>query len=207
MELPARSLLAALRRATRAVHLALHTDPALLPVIDGSLRRRDYVGLLRSFLRVYRGLAARLDAAGAPEGALRTRLRAACQDRLRWLRADLAALGEGGREPVPVALPLPPLDTRPRLLAGLYVVAGSALGGRQLAGAVERQLGLAPTAGCAFFTGDGARTGERWREVCTLLAAAELGEAARAEAASTAAALFEAVRVALSAEAESAGVV
>jgi heme oxygenase len=83
-----------------------------------------------------------------------------------WLAADLDAL----------ALPLPArqsrgfgLPTSGHGLGCLYVLEGSALGGRVISKRVKLTLGLGPATGGAYFHGLGRQTASHWSEFLTAL--------------------------------------
>jgi hypothetical protein len=61
----------------------------------------------------------------------------------------------------------------------LYVIEGSALGGRVIAPKLKRTLGLAQGRGASFFHGFGGETGVMWNNF-RVLTALELGESSRA---------------------------
>jgi heme oxygenase (biliverdin-IX-beta and delta-forming) len=83
-----------------------------------------------------------------------------------WLKADLRAL----------ALPLPApqslgfeLPTSGHGLGCLYVLEGSALGGRVISKRVKQTLGLGPATGGAYFHGLGRQTASHWLDFLTAL--------------------------------------
>ena len=55
---------------------------------------------------------------------------------------------------------LPVIDSFARALGALYVLEGSALGGRVIAGMIGKQIGLRDS--LSFFNGDGPATDQRW---------------------------------------------
>ena len=61
---------------------------------------------------------------------------------------------------------LPALTTEAHAVGALYVLEGSALGGQIISRQLRRQLDLDERTGTRFFSGNGHRTGERWRAVC-----------------------------------------
>ena len=93
--------------------------------------------------------------------------------RSQWLAQDLDALGLDApmREKILDCAHIPRLKTPHRRLGALYVVAGSALGGRQLARGLDHLFPTDETAGRLFFLGHGAQTGAVWRDYLTELAA------------------------------------
>ena len=108
------------------------------------------------------------------------------------LERDLQELGIAARL-VPRCAALPDLEDEAAAWGCLYVMEGSTLGGRVIASALGRSLGLGAENGAAYFSGYGARTGELWREFCAALATASVdpleGKSDRIVA--TAAATFE----------------
>ena len=76
---------------------------------------------------------------------------------------------------------VPSLDSAPLRLGALYVAEGSALGGRNLAGGLDRLLGKEVAEGRRFFVGRSAGTGEAWRGYLAQLSAAPSEPSARAE--------------------------
>ena len=81
------------------------------------------------------------------------------RDRWPMLRADLADLGQSEPE---AAAEVPDLGSSAAAWGSLYVIEGSALGGR----VIVRQLGTAGhdvRYGTAWFEGWGERTAERWK--------------------------------------------
>jgi heme oxygenase len=166
---------AELRLTTRAEHDRIEqilrlTDPMPLE------RYAAIVCGFDAFLRVWepRVLAA------LPErlqGWYRTRRRGgfASAD-LEWLRSV------AGIEPPALharAAELLPLRDLPEALGSLYVIEGSALGGRVIAPHLKRSLGLDQGRGASYFHGFGGETGVMWAGFRTL-AALELGESAGA---------------------------
>lgn len=162
-----------LRHATSTVHEALH-------------RHSDFVSLLeeRISLPDYRALLARLHGFQAP---LEHGLRDASPDVLRGLnlqacartpalRADLRALGmsEPEIDALPVCDRLGSVRSHPELLGRLYVVEGSALGGRLMASRLDGLLGPGRTEGRQFFYGRSAPDPLPWPAFCRLLEAGEV---------------------------------
>lgn len=89
------------------------------------------------------------------------------RSRASLLQRDLVALGMTPREmtTLPVCSDLPSLHEPEHLAGCLYVLEGASLGGRIIAQALNRQLALRNNSGAAFFVGDGAGTGVRWKRV------------------------------------------
>lgn len=88
-------------------------------------------------------------------------------DRASLLQRDLLALQLSPQEiaDLPRCTDLPRID-EPGYMAGcLYVLEGASLGGRIIAQALNRELGLRVDNGAAFFVGDAGQTGMRWKRV------------------------------------------
>lgn len=81
------------------------------------------------------------------------------------LERDLAALGLRADEIVklPRCHPLMPLRDQAAALGSMYVIEGSTLGGAIIARGVERNLGLCPETGCAYFRSYGRDTAKMWK--------------------------------------------
>lgn len=71
-----------------------------------------------------------------------------------------------------------PLGDLAEVLGSLYVIEGSALGGRVIAPQLKGTLGLAQGRGASYFHGYGGETGVMWANF-RVLAALEIGESAR----------------------------
>jgi heme oxygenase len=112
-----------------------------------------------------------------------------------WLAADLHAL----------ALPLPAprslgfeLPTSGHGFGCLYVLEGSALGGRVISKRVKQTLGLGPATGGAYFHGLGRQTARHWSDFLTALNTIPANSAMGADAEAGAIATFVAFRQAIS---------
>ena len=110
---------------------------------------------------------------------------------LQWLQAVAQV------EPPPMSADAArtlPLDGLVEVLGSLYVIEGSALGGRVIAPLLERDMNLDRDAGARYFHGFGADTGAMWQDF-RRLAAAEIGESpdAVARACASARSTFEAL--------------
>lgn len=155
-----------LRRTTHDVHERLHRHAGLAAVAAGTIDRRGYTALLARLYGFHRPFEAM--ARIAPE-------------RRGWLESDLAALGVDAR--ARAALPrcdeFPSRATPRHVLGALYVVEGSALGGRGLARQLDGLLGHGVLDGRRFFGGHGGATGRVWRAYLARLAAASTAPADR----------------------------
>jgi heme oxygenase len=150
----------ALRAATAAPHARLHQHAGFATVENGTIA-----------LPAYRALLARLYGFYEPfERALDTD-----PIRTRWLAADLAWLGieAPALARIQTCAEIPPYPCRTSRLGALYVVEGSALGGRQLSRGLERLLGQGSADGRRFLVGRDADTGAAWRDFVERLIAAD----------------------------------
>ncbi len=157
------TLLAQLRAGTRQAHDRMEACPALSCLLAPGLTIAAYGVALRAMRAFHEGAAHCLDAAQAelPPGLGFDQSRLACLDAdLAWLGAKPMAalrLGASARD-VPSRLGL------------LYVLEGSALGGRVIGRAVAEMLGVSAGAGGSFFCGTEAGPARaRWLEFCATL--------------------------------------
>ena len=173
---PEISLRCCLRTATDAVHQRLHAHSGFAAVKDGTISRNDYIYLL---LRLH-GFHCAIETAThtSPE-------------RSDWLGQDLTVLyGDcwpGAALPQPT---MPRLDSTASVLGALYVIEGSALGGRTLARGLDRLLGIGQANGRRFFEGRGAATGAAWQRFLGQLETVSAAPVARAAAVSAAVETF-----------------
>jgi heme oxygenase (biliverdin-IX-beta and delta-forming) len=156
---------AALRQATQDAHERLHGHRAFTRLLSGTLTIADYRALL---VRLY-GFHLPLEQAliGSPEEWRFGIDIERCQ-RVCFLAGDLRFI-DGGEVDL-TALPLAP---RPRVskpgdfLGALYVREGAILGGKVMAGKLDRLLG-AGSQGRSFLIGNG-KAGALWRKCCEAL--------------------------------------
>lgn len=113
--------------------------------------------------------------------------------RTQWLEADLIWLGANAVSfsGIRLCTDIPRYDGRERHLGALYVVEGSALGGRQLCRGLDRLLGKEAIDGRRFFAGHGADTGKAWTGFLDRLAAVGPEPGGRAALVSAAIQTFE----------------
>ncbi len=146
-----------LREATAEAHAKVE---ATLGVGAPNVTRQQYHRALTALLGVYNTAAAWLPSTNL------ARLAAAPYERLSvhvaHLRADLQHVQAlPGRE---LGCAPPPTGWGDAHGFGiLYVIEGSTLGGQYVASNIARCFGIDAADGLAFFRGDGAGTGKRWR--------------------------------------------
>lgn len=157
-----------LRDATLAAHERLHGHDGFAAVQAATIDIAAYRGLL---LRLYGFHRPFETAMGGP------------RERGAWLEEDLRALGVGEAtiDRAPRCARLPDLRGAGRKLGALYVVEGSALGGRGLGRGLDPLLGQGVSAGRRFFLGRGAETGGAWRAYLARLASVPATPDVRAE--------------------------
>jgi heme oxygenase len=146
-----------LRAATQGPHERLHVHAGFSSVKAGTITLEDYRALL---IRLY-GFYLPFERAVGGED-LRT----------QWLANDLACLGADAvaLSRIPLCTDFPSYHGPENRLGALYVVEGSALGGRQLSRGLDRLLGEDPVEGRRFFAGRGAGTGDAWVDFLARLA-------------------------------------
>ena len=152
------SLHCSLRDATSAVHERMHGHDGFRAIKNGTIEKISYAQLLCRLYGFYKPFERETGF-----GDMRS----------QWLGQDLDALGLDAysREKINDYADVPALQTPHRRLGALYVVAGSALGGRQLARGLDHLFPSHATAGRRFFLGHGAQTGAVWRDYLAQLAA------------------------------------
>lgn len=163
--------------ATNDVHQRLHRHTGFAAVQDGTISQGDYTKLLirlDGFHRAFE-IAARVG-----------------NERSHWLARDLETMrGERWQPGVAEQRPtMPSLDSSERLLGALYVVEGSALGGRGLARGLDRLLGSGTSDGRRFFNGRGSETGVMWCDFVSRLELVSAKPAARIAAVDAAVEMF-----------------
>lgn len=147
-----------LRDATGAVHERMHGHDGFHAIKNGTIDKTFYRQLLCRLYGFHKPFERETGF-----GDMRS----------KWLGQDLEALGLDVTlyEKILDCTDIPRLQTAHRRLGALYVVAGSALGGRQLARGLDHLFPPGATAGRLFFLGHGAQTGAVWRDYLAQLAA------------------------------------
>jgi heme oxygenase (biliverdin-IX-beta and delta-forming) len=117
------------------------------------------------------------------------------RQRRDWLAADLHALASALPDPQSLCFELP---TSGHGFGCLYVLEGSALGGRVISKRVKQTLGLGPATGGAYFHGLGRQTASHWSDFLTALNTIPANSAMGADAEAGAKETFLAFRDAIS---------
>ncbi len=139
----------ALRSATQESHERLHRHAGFSAVKDGTISLPDYRALLTCLYGFYLPFER---AVGVDN------------TRTQWLEEDLIRLDVNAASVarIPLCATIPQYDCPERRLGALYVVEGSALGGRLLCRGLDRLFGMESIEGRRFFAGRGADTGDAW---------------------------------------------
>ena len=111
-----------------------------------------------------------------------------------WLAADLRVLAMALPAPQSLGFELP---SSGHGFGCLYVLEGSALGGRVISKRVKQTLGLGPATGGAYFHGLGRQTASHWSDFLTALNTIPANSAMGADAEAGAIATFLAFRQAI----------
>lgn len=166
-----------LRLSTRAEHDRIE---ALLRLTE-PMRLARYAAIVHGFDAFLRAWEPRVQDA-LPERLrpwFRTRRRGGFTSAdIEWLRTEADEPGVEMDARAAAALPLGDL---PQILGSLYVIEGSALGGRVIAPILKKTLGLGAGSGATYFNGFGGQTGVMWRDF-RILASLEIGESPTAVA-------------------------
>jgi heme oxygenase len=145
----------------RARTAPLHGQSERLLGLPGAITgRADYAAWLGRFLGLYEPLEQRLTGFTEwPALGIDLASRALTQG----LAADLAALGADPNDPPRAAASdLPPLPSLAHAMGALYVLEGSALGGRIILRDLQDRLGDQLGQATRFFGGRGERLGPMW---------------------------------------------
>jgi heme oxygenase (biliverdin-IX-beta and delta-forming) len=160
-----------LREATRAEHEATE---AVMPLMTPGLSLEEYRRVLEA---LYPVVASWENWAGAhaPQELrelLQRRQRAKLlRTDLQFYGADAPAQAEGVNWAAVVGADRAEEAFKAGFVGAMYVMEGSALGGRFIARHVEAALGLEPGRGDAYFQGYAEETGSMWREVLAVITA------------------------------------
>ena len=178
IELGERSCHEILRSATQGPHERLHRHNGFSAVKDGTITLADYRALLTCLYGFYLPFER---AAGLEHS------------RTQWLERDLTWLGVAAPvvSRIRLCADIPRYASLERRLGALYVIEGSALGGRLLCRGLDPLLGAGSTEGRRFFAGRGAGTGAAWLGFLDQLASAGADPRGRAALVSAAVETFD----------------
>jgi heme oxygenase (biliverdin-IX-beta and delta-forming) len=160
-----------LREATRAEHEATE---AVMPLMSTGLSLQEYRRVLEAMLPIVASWErwAGAEAPSAMRDLVAGRQRGdLLRDDLQFLKGSIADGEEGVSWAAVVNCPQGDDAFAAGFVGAMYVMEGSALGGRFIARHVEAALGLHAGQGDSYFQGYGERTGAMWREVLQVIAA------------------------------------
>lgn len=194
------SLADALKERTREAHARAEKHAVQARMVKGEVSRAEYAAWLGQMLPVWREVDAGLAALGSRDARVAAMVRPfhAHADRLV---ADLEFLGERGSGHPPLAATArfvalvrgAERSGGPALVGIWYVLEGSANGGRFIAKALSRALGIAGPEGLTSFDPHGEAQRERWQAWRAGLDAQVFDEAEREAIIAAATATFDAV--------------
>lgn len=147
-------LTAELKDTTEAVHQA--SEKKMILALKRIASDQDYVQMLNWLYGFYAPLEELIRSQLTPENFPDMTKRS----RVEFILWDIKELGSEPLKP-DFCQQLPVIDSYERALGALYVLEGSTLGGRIIAGMVSRQLGS--TKGISYFNGYGAETASMWQ--------------------------------------------
>lgn len=141
---------------TRTVHHNL--EKTLIARIKGITNVEAYIGLLAMMYGFYEPMEKAIDrymsAGSIPHYALRRKASALLDD-IRFFIP--------GYQPQALAKQLPVINSYPAALGSMYVMEGSTLGGKIIAGMVQNQLQLQHGTGTSFFNSYGNEADKMWQ--------------------------------------------
>ncbi|MFM8443713.1 MAG: biliverdin-producing heme oxygenase, partial [Methylococcus sp.] len=163
---PPPGILDRIRRETQAQHKSLERA---FRILDPGLTSAAYRHWLERLYGLHAGFEAVIDPWAAALDIDWTNRR-----KTPWLRRDLLSLGcrEVELDGIPICDALPDTDSPGRVFGVLYVLEGSTLGGRHIALALEKRLGLTADNGAMFFNAYGDLLMPRWQSFRARLSAA-----------------------------------
>lgn len=152
--------LESLREATRPMHRRLESAAPLKRLVEPDLTLNEYCGVLERLLGYHdpAEVTVNAHADGLPIDfgpRRKTDLLVRDLERLHYSRREIDDLPR-----CPDVAPVTDVDSA---LGVLYVLEGSTLGGRIIRRHLQRSIGIASDAGCAYYTGYGEDTGPMWK--------------------------------------------
>lgn len=181
------SAVALLRAATRELHEELHRHPLVRELLSRPTLK-CYQAVLEAFLSFYAPTEVLLVESARRLGVVDQYPRAMRTD---WLISDLKSLGCNDDRLARLSnrRAFPPLDGIGEFAGCLYVVQGSALGGRVILQRVACELSIEQS--CRFLTSGGTNTARIWKHFVRFCDSQCCGPEARREAVQSAQRAFE----------------
>ena len=151
-----------LKEATLSNHQ--QTEKQLILRIKAMRAKEDYVALLQMFYSYFGGLEQQINAFvdehNLPDYNQRRKTGAIVAD-IKALAGSVPALANDNE--------LPQIDSLPKAFGALYVIEGSTLGGKIIAGMMRQHFTFNGNEGLSFFSGYGDSTDDRWASFKTEL--------------------------------------
>ncbi len=167
--MPAQSLADTLKERTKEAHARAERHPLQGRMVSGTVTRAEYAAWLGQMLHIWRAVDAGLSAAAQRDPRLAAMLKPDHAQAAR-VAADLEFLGFGGANApaLPATSRLLGLISRgsaagPGVVGVWYVLEGSTNGGRFIAKALGKGLGLTGSAGLSSIDPYGERQREHWQ--------------------------------------------
>ncbi len=143
-----------LKESTEAAHHA--SEKKMIVALKQIATKEDYIRMLNWLYGFYAPMEALIRPYMTPD-VFPDMIKRSRAEYLLW---DIQEAGLPAMEPDPCEA-LPVIDSFHRALGAFYVIEGSTLGGRIIAGMISRQLGSLKS--LSFFNGYGAETGSMWQ--------------------------------------------
>ncbi|MBL9001685.1 MAG: biliverdin-producing heme oxygenase [Phycisphaerae bacterium] len=190
------SLADALKEQTREAHTRAERHPVQARMVKGQVTRAEYAAWLGQMLPVWRAVDEGLRVAAARDTRVAAMLKPYHPHAGR-IEADLRFLGEQAGVPLPATERFVSFITGAaagiEVLGVWYVLEGSANGGRFIAAAISRALGIEGPEGLTGFNPHGEAQRDRWQAWRADLDANQFSDSERAGVVAAAAASFDAV--------------
>ncbi|MBL9140368.1 MAG: biliverdin-producing heme oxygenase [Phycisphaerae bacterium] len=187
-----------LKERTKEAHTRAERHPLQARLVAGALTREEYSGYLAQLLPVWTALDAGLDGLAVRDSRVASMVQP--YHRHAWrLVDDLAFLNHREQRPVPATQRFLQVVADAASGSGIgllgvwYVLEGSANGGRFIAKALSRGLGIVGPDGLKNFDPHGEHQRERWQAWRTALDAQAFSESERDAIVACASATFDAI--------------
>jgi heme oxygenase (biliverdin-IX-beta and delta-forming) len=142
-----------LKESTHPSHVAL--EKKMVVMVKKIRTRQDYVKFLKLMYGYYSALEKRVqEYLSDPEIDKRRKAERLLEDISHFENSSTPDLCNE----------LPPIRSHAEALGAMYVMEGSAMGGKIIAGMIKGQAGIDGPSGFSFFNGYGEDTGRMWEE-------------------------------------------
>lgn len=193
---PAVGLADTLREQTKAAHAQAERHPIQARLVKGEATREQYAAYLGQLLPVWKAVDGGLWVGAANDSRIASMMKPYHANAGR-VAADLAFLGKDAGDVLPATQRFVEMVKNASGGVGIvgvwYVLEGSANGGKSIAKAVSKGLGVPGPEGLTSFDPHGDQQRDRWQAWRAALDAQIWTKAERAEIVSAATATFEAI--------------